>query len=369
MDWEWSHSLLNVSSSIRAQFDLPCDYAQEEMIHTWLNQSSFRCLTVILIDGMGSRILEKYPEESRFFRAHMAEEVSTVYPPTTSAATTSLRTGKSPAENGWLGWNQYFKEEDDGIILFLGTSMYGDRKYGGTYAYEKLPIHLICDELNEKGIRAESIWPSWGVKHGCKDYKDQLNQIITLSNEPDVRYIYAYWDAFDSLMHKEGPSSDLTRKELARLNDLTEQFSRRLNSDTGVLILADHGQVDVTPVNLCEIPELLSCLKRPPALEGRTAAFYVREGMEEQFVRIMQERFADSFELLTHDQVVEQRIFGPGTPSPRFEEFIGDYLALAKTELTFALTDKQLKTKGDHAGMMDAERYIPIILLGGVHVQ
>ena len=46
------------------------------------------------------------------------KEITTVFPATTTAATTSIATGLNPVEHGWLGWNMYIEPIDETITLF-----------------------------------------------------------------------------------------------------------------------------------------------------------------------------------------------------------------------------------------------------------
>ena len=140
MKWDYEHNLLNVSASLHRWYGLPSEYEGNRSVDAWLNQHHFRTIIALLIDGMGTEILKPKLKENSFFRTFLSDSVSTVYPPTTTAATTSFLTGKSPRENGWLGWNQYFADEDDQIILFRHHSEYGTGEYPDDFAERHLPI-------------------------------------------------------------------------------------------------------------------------------------------------------------------------------------------------------------------------------------
>ena len=47
------------------------------------------------------------------------KDITTVFPATTVAATTSMMTGLNPVESGMLGWDMYFKDTDETISLYL----------------------------------------------------------------------------------------------------------------------------------------------------------------------------------------------------------------------------------------------------------
>jgi len=54
-------------------------------------------------------------------------------------------------------------------------------------------------------------------------------------------------------------------------------------------------------------------------------------------------------------------ILGEGIPQKRIEEFLGDLVAIAKTPLQLDYK-KGYQIKGNHAGLVKEERYVPLIL-------
>ena len=69
--------------------------------------------------------------------------------------------------------------------------------------------------------------------------------------------------------------------------------------------------------------------------------------------------------LLTHRQVLETHLFGDHENHPRFKEFVGDFLAIAKSDLVLDYSDRPKNSKGKfggmHAGMCEDELMIPVI--------
>ena len=61
---------------------------------------------------MGTSILNKHLSKDSFFMKHKLKDMTTVFPATTVAATTSMRTGLNPCETGMLGWTMYFDDID-----------------------------------------------------------------------------------------------------------------------------------------------------------------------------------------------------------------------------------------------------------------
>ncbi len=357
---DYQHGLLQISASLHHQYGLETGYENDPDVTGWIEKHDLRCIVAVLIDAMGSGILRKHLDENAFFRRHMIKQTETVFPTTTAAATISFLTGRSPAENAWMGWNQYFREKDDNIVLFLNRSQYGTGIYP-EFAEHALPIRKIYDELNQNGYKAASVWPHFGTSYPCQSFEEQMEKAVKLASDPEMRFVYVYWDALDSCMHQYGIDHEYTRQMLRKLNDTAEKAAERLPDDAGILFIADHGQINAEHYDLEQDAELTACLKRPPALETRAAAFYIKEGMQETFETVFRKRFGSRFTLLTHAEVLEQNVFGTHGRHPRMEEFIGDYLAIAETELQLDYI-KGKDMVGSHAGNMYDERMIPVIL-------
>jgi len=62
-------------------------------------------------------------------------------------------------------------------------------------------------------------------------------------------------------------------------------------------------------------------------------------------------------------QILKTKLFGNRENHPRFEEFIGDYLAIAKSDLALYYNETESSYPlGQHAGMCEDELMIPVIV-------
>ena len=67
---------------------------------------------------------------------------------------------------------------------------------------------------------------------------------------------------------------------------------------------------------------------------------------------------------LTKEEVYETKLFGNGTPHKNVDGMIGDYLAVAVTDLTIFNTEEEAEGfKGVHAGYTRDELRIPLIVI------
>ena len=220
---------LKVSGSLRKHCGLPVYHDTDETVDLWLQSNQIDKVVVLLIDAMGTSVVQKHLNDDAFLRKYMVKSITSVFPPTTTASTTSIRTGKTPAENGWLGWNQYFHEVDDNIILFLNRGQYSHMAY--PYVVSKaLPVVFTEDELGDTG---DSIWPGWSVHNPCQTFEDMWKKIISISLHENRKYVYAYWDQFDTWMHRNGPSDVSTGEKLREINAVCEVCTTASGRDGG----------------------------------------------------------------------------------------------------------------------------------------
>jgi len=87
---------------------LPTNGKTLELLDRYLAKD-YKNVVVILLDGMGRCIIERNLEKDGFFNTHLAGTYSSTFPSTTVAATTSIDSGLTPCEHGWLGWTVTFR--------------------------------------------------------------------------------------------------------------------------------------------------------------------------------------------------------------------------------------------------------------------
>ena len=140
-----------------------------------------------------------------------------------------------------------------------------------------------------------------------------------------------------------------------------------MKEDEGVLVIADHGLVDVREVDLAEHPDLVALMSRGFSIEGRAASLFVKEGKEMEFARLFRLYFPD-IDLYSHEEVVASAFFGPGKPHDIFDSLIGSFLAVPRgNEL---LIDAYHYPNGGgfvghHAGQSVEEKTIGVSLFAG----
>ena len=116
---DYTNCIANLANSILAEFGIKEDGRQTlKLLDSYLAKN-YENIVVILLDGMGKCILEKNLDKDGFFNTHLKSTYSSVFPPTTVAATTSIMSGLDPCQHSWLGWDCYYPEIDKNVTVFL----------------------------------------------------------------------------------------------------------------------------------------------------------------------------------------------------------------------------------------------------------
>ncbi len=361
---DYNECLTNLACSIRKYFELDYNHNTLSYIDEILEKRQPKNVVTILFDGMGSKILDKVLSPDSFFIKHRIKPITSVFPATTVAATTSIQTGLNPFETGMLGWNMYFKDIDKIIATFKDfekgdesrTPLEEAKKFKKKYMRTK----TIVEEINEKGkYKGYRLYPI--EENPYKDLEEMCEKIEKICSENGKKYIYAYDTEPDHLMHRFGTYCNET-KDLIRYRDIMTQKLCDNLKDTVVFIVADHGHIPVENIHLEDYPEIVSCLKRNTSIEPRAVNFFIKDNEKEKFVKLFNKNFADFFELYTKREIIDNKLFGDGVENPIFYDAIGDFLAIAKGNKTILFNgDKEFLSH--HAGMTDDEILVPLIVV------
>jgi len=119
---DYTNSIVNLTSSVLKAFDANSLYSPLEELD---DLKKYKNIIFINLDGLGFEYLQKYGQNS-YLNQHCLKKLTSVFPSTTAAATTTLETGTAPQQHGLTGWFMYLK--DLGII---STILRFKSRYGG----------------------------------------------------------------------------------------------------------------------------------------------------------------------------------------------------------------------------------------------
>ena len=195
-------------------------------------------------------------------------------------------------------------------------------------------------------------------------FADICDNISRISRASDETFTMSYWGEPDTSMHGHGVGSEQALKQFRMIDSELKSLSHRVK-DTLIIVTADHGLINSTPIYLNDHPDIMDCLWMPPMVESRAAAFYVKPYKRAAFEALFRERFSDLFLLMSREDIYRTGIFGRGLRHPKFDDFIGDYVACAISDrhIMYRIPSSDgASLKGLHAGLTEDEMLVPVMI-------
>ena len=351
---DYKNCQLNIVATIEDHFGERVQYFSPiPELKKIMNQKKH--IFLIVLDGMGTKIVEKNLSENSFIRNHYLKTISCIYPSTTACVTSSILSAKLPNDTGFYGWHQYFKEFNRDIVVLRNEDY-----YTGERLSTRLPISYkrFFDKYDD--ISTYILYPAWDLERGYKNFKSQVDKMIDISDSKEKTFTYCYCDEPDSSIHNKGTDSGKVKRVLNRIDKELQYLNNHMKEDSVVIVTADHGLIDSKIIYLEDYPDIIDLLELRPSLEARCTTFKVNN--MERFKRLFEYHFPIGFELYTKDEYLKTDYVYHTNTEYRFEEFLFDYIAVANDKFSFLLYHKQGKMKAMHAGVTEDEMMVPLIV-------
>jgi Uncharacterized proteins of the AP superfamily len=362
---DYNNCIVNLSNSI-------LKYYQAEYTHNTLPEldkyleKDYKNIIVLLYDGFGSNLIKNTLGEQSFLHSNKIKDITSVFPATTTASTTSIITGLTPVEHCWLGWNNYIKSIDKVVTMFWNVIKDTNRKAADfNIVKQEFPYTTIFDKINKtKNAKAYCISPFEGLSYNADNVNEMYDSILKLCKTNEKKFIYAYCHNPDKLMHDHGTKAQIVIDKIHYLNKKTEELSNKLTDDTLLIITADHGHMDIGEhIILNNYPKLKNMLTKDISLEARATNFFVKDNLLKEFKKEFIKLFSNDFILLSRQEVINQQLFGTPTPNEQFYDCLGDYIAIGISDKIILSTPYPTPIKGEHAGITTDEVLIPLIVI------
>ena len=361
---DYGNSILGIPNSILAYYGAKPHHAALPILDEKMRRN-YKNIVLLVLDGMGLDVLNAHAPNG-FLAKNIAARLSSVYPCTTTSALTTLETGLTPIEHGWLGWAQYYEEIGKSVELFTNKESGTDRSVSETpITWRVLGFKNLFEQIREADPSIECCRVSPFGEYKCDTNEAICGHIEALCKKEGRRYIYAYHFQPDKDMHETGCYSERTKANIVLFDMQLERLSANLN-DTLLIVTADHGLVDTKLLCLEDYPEIWDCLIVPPTREPRSLSLFVKEENKKDFPKIWKKHFNESFIFMTGDEAYASKYFGAGTPHKRARSFLGDYVTLATGDISIWFRDENGESsdyKGMHAGLCTDEMVVPLVLI------
>lgn len=355
---DYMNCIANLPNSILKSFGVETVGSTLPILDKKLERK-YKNVVVFLLDGMGMFVMDKLLEEDGLFRSNLCDVYNSVFLSTTVAATTSVLSGLQPCEHSWLGWDCYYPQIDKNVTVFLNTVQSteepaADYNVARTYT----PYEDIIKRINKSGQKAYAV--AQFLPPHPQNIESICEKVKSLCAEPERKYIYAYWNEPDGLLHRNGSDAVIVKDELRRIEALIGKMAEELE-DTLLIITADHGHIDNEYVFLKDYPAICDCLERMPSLEPRVLNFFVKPNKVQFFENEFNREFGTRFMLMPMEEAINKNLFGTGKHHECFRKMLGNYLAIATDNLSIYFDEEYWLSM--HGSITEQEMKIPLIFL------
>jgi hypothetical protein len=341
-----------------------------------LGLAPVRHAIVVLVDGLGLAALTARRGHARTLASRLDADpaISSVFPTTTASALASLTTGADPGRHGLVG---YTAPGPDGRIV---NHLSGWDDGSLPLDWQRMPT--VFERAAGAGLRPVAIGPkryaasgfTRAVLRGAEyldgaSIADRVAQAQAfLAGPPGIAYLYV--PELDTAAHKHGWESDRWVAALEELDAALAPLLSSLGPQTGAVVTADHGIVDV--------PHERQVLVEPAMLEGVAAVAgeprclqlhlepraAADPGAADAIAERWRGREGRRAWVATRAQAIDAGWFGEVDPEviPR----IGDVLVAARQPVAYYVdpTDRGRGMIGQHGSLSPEELTIPLLRFG-----
>jgi predicted AlkP superfamily pyrophosphatase or phosphodiesterase len=391
-----SLSIANIPATIAALMggDLPgaLPALPNELWVDW--GPSLRRVVLVILDALGYRMLQRMRdagEGQEFYdiaEAGLLVPLTSVFPSTTDAALVSLRTGRPPAEHGWLAYNMYLRElgiASNAILLSPMWTRQSDLLVDWGLDPETLvTVPTLAERLAAMGVLSKAVFYSGfrntgfskmlyrgvGETRGHRHASDlwvQLRHLLA-DTRGKTAFITAYWSGLDTIAHAYGPNTDLWEAEFRSVSHLLgREFLTQLPAQdregTLLLITADHGQIQIPPEKILtakQDPELRQHLMVPIMGESRAAFIYPRPGRLATVRDHLEASYPNWFVILDSVKALEAGLMGKPISDETYAR-AGELLVLPRGDRALQQTPPPVSLVGRHGGLSQEEMLVPLL--------
>jgi hypothetical protein len=338
-----------------------------------------RRVAVLLVDGLGYHLLPLAAPHAPTLadvtagRAGALTELSCAFPSTTPTSLVTLGTGAMPGAHGILG----FTVNVPGTDRVLTHIAWRDDPDPGRWQ----PIPSLFTRAAAAGIRTVVVsraeFAGSGLTESAYGHpayvgagrSEELAAAMLAELRSGPGLVYGYHPTLDTVAHLHGIDSPQWARAAASADRLITRVAEGLPRDAALVVLADHGALDVPPDGRTDVaadPRLASGL-RVIAGEPRVRYLHTLPGATTDVIQAWRAVLGERARVVTREDAVAAGWFGPVPPEHLAR--IGDVVVVCQGENVVLATgyepDSVAKLVAFHGAMSAVETAIPLITFRG----
>jgi len=326
---------------------------------------------VLLVDGLGAKLLERYEHMAPFLSSLLAEQAPATagVPSTTATSLTSFGTGLTPGAHGLVGFTSRVPGTDRLLNALLWDKDVDPLEWQPhDTAFARLrSMGATVTVVNKREFRSSGLTVA---AHRGADYVgadrvgERLAAVVAASRER-CSLTYLYDGDLDWTGHRYGVASSPWLQQLSMVDAEAEQLRETLPPHVRLVVVADHGMIDSPSASRVDVDETTE-LRDGVALLGGEARFrhlYCHRGAVTDVVDTWRGVLGDRATVLSREEAIGRGWFGPVLPAvlPRLGDVLvachGDTAILSTVDFPYEAT-----LVGLHGSLTPDEMLIPVLV-------
>ncbi len=324
-----------------------------------------RTAIVLLVDGLGAAALKERAGHARTLLA-TAATLQSGFPTTTASALATLTTGTTPGQHGMVGYS-VLDAANDRIINQLSG-------WDGIDPLAWQPQPTIFEQAVDAGYAATVIAPgrysdspfTRAVLRGAAFVAAETIAERLAAAAQVEGLVYVYVPELDKAGHAYGAASPQWTVALEAVDSAVAAL--RLPADTGMLVTADHGVIDIPPHNHIlydGVPELMAGVAHVGG-EPRCLQLYLEPGADlVALAAAWQSSEGSRSWVATKAEAIAAGWFGD--VRPEVEGRIGDLIVAARKAVAYysvTASERSRAMVGQHGSWSADEVTVPLVRFG-----
>jgi predicted AlkP superfamily pyrophosphatase or phosphodiesterase len=340
-----------------------------------LNLARVKNACVVLVDGLGSANIRERSGHAPFLSSQLKIDgsINCGFPSTTVTSLSSFSTGVQSGRHGMVGYKILDPRSNLAMNLLTEISNETEAEYWQ-------PLETVAERAKRQGLDCIFIGPGEYDNSGftkatmrgstymaAKSIEDRFKLAEKLLSEGHGKLIYLYVPELDQQAHAKGFLSSEWSAKLEDLEAALRSLVSTCRQDSGVLLTADHGIVDVPKEKHFYLDELEIQGLRSVGGDPRVLFLYFDSEPEENVREKIQSFLGKNAYVATQEELIEAGWFGE--TSDFSAERMPQLFVVGTTKAAFYHRDfakkKSLEMIGQHGSISPEELSVPLLRFAG----